>query len=62
MHPKTDLHKYQVDLISFIKKHHKCGAFLDMGMGKTAVALTAALDLLRPFCSKSFDHCPIKSS
>ena len=46
MHPKTDLHKYQVDLISFIKKHHKCGAFLDMGMGKTAVALTAALDLL----------------
>ena len=41
------LHAYQHKAIDFIKNHPKCGLFLDMGLGKTAIALTAVADLLK---------------
>ena len=41
-----DLHDYQRFCVEFIETHPQCGIFLDMGLGKTAIALTAAAHLL----------------
>ena len=38
-------HKYQLDCIQFIKDHPFCGLFLDMGLGKTVITLTALKEL-----------------
>ena len=34
-------HKYQTDCINFVLEHEFCGLFLDMGLGKTVITLTA---------------------
>jgi len=43
---KFEPHKYQTYAINHILKHPYTGLFLDMGLGKTVSALTAADDLL----------------
>lgn len=39
-------HEYQKKAIAYIIEHEKCGLFLDMGLGKTAITLTAIDDLM----------------
>ncbi len=51
MRNRSDLHNYQNHAISFIKEKKKCALFLDMGLGKTAIVLTALLDFLEDFVS-----------
>jgi len=41
-----DLHPYQTFCVSFIEEHPFCGIFLDMGLGKTSIALTAVAHLI----------------
>lgn len=41
----SDLHDYQKRAVRFILDHEEAGLFLDMGMGKTAVTLTALSEL-----------------
>ena len=43
---ERDLHDYQRFCVEFIEAHLQCGVFLDMGLGKTAIALTAVAHLL----------------
>ncbi|MEF9895296.1 MAG: SNF2-related protein, partial [Clostridia bacterium] len=38
---ESDLHPYQAFCVDFIEKHAACALFLDCGLGKTAIALTA---------------------
>ena len=40
------LHPYQAYCVDFIEERPACGIFLDMGLGKTAIALTAIAHLL----------------
>ena len=40
------LHSYQTFCVGFIEEHPFCGIFLDMGLGKTSIALTAISHLL----------------
>ncbi len=40
------LHPYQAFCVGFIETHPACGIFLDMGLGKTSIALTAIEHLL----------------
>lgn len=35
----ANLHKYQIDAVNFALTHPKCGLFLDLGLGKTLIAL-----------------------
>lgn len=42
---RTDLHNYQERAIKFIKSTERCALFLDMGLGKSAITLTAISDL-----------------
>ena len=42
-------HDYQRRAIEFIEEHPAAGLFLEMGLGKTAITLTAAADLLDRF-------------
>jgi SNF2 family DNA or RNA helicase len=46
---REQLHPYQVAAAQFIKENERCGLFLDMGLGKTTTALTAAADFLEDF-------------
>ena len=39
-------HDYQQYATEYIKSHPACAVLLDMGLGKTAISLTALLDLL----------------
>lgn len=39
-------HEYQKKAIEYIIEHEKCGLFLDMGLGKTVITLTAIDDLM----------------
>lgn len=43
------MHHYQVVGGCFIKKKRRCACFIDMGLGKTATALTAIVDLMDEF-------------
>lgn len=43
---EVQLHAYQVFCVDFIEAHPACGIFLDMGLGKTSIALTAIEHLL----------------
>ena len=43
---KDDLHDYQKRAVEFIVRKKRCALFLDMGLGKTITALTAASELL----------------
>jgi len=44
---RKDLRPYQARAVEFVKKEAMCGLFMDMGLGKTAVTLTAITDLIR---------------
>lgn len=46
---RNDLHEYQNYAVSFIKDRRKCALFLDMGLGKTSITLTALKDLFDNF-------------
>lgn len=43
---RDDLHEYQRHCISFVKDHQQALLILEMGLGKTAISLTAILDLM----------------
>ena len=43
---RTDLHEYQNFCVEFLKDHHEAMLILEMGLGKSAVSLTAILDLM----------------
>lgn len=42
---RSDLRNYQRAGVRFIKEKRKCALFVDMGLGKTAISLTAIADL-----------------
>jgi len=42
---RNDLHQYQNQMVQYIKDTPKCSLFLDMGLGKSIIALTAVTDL-----------------
>lgn len=46
MNSRNDLHEYQKFSIDFIKKNPVAAVFLDCGLGKTIITLTAIYDLL----------------
>lgn len=46
---RSDLHAYQVKAIEYAKVKLKCALFLDLGLGKTTITLTAISDLLDDF-------------
>ncbi len=46
---RSDLHHYQEEAYDFIKARLRCAAWLDLGLGKTATALTAISDLIDEF-------------
>lgn len=46
---REDLHGYQIEAYDFIKSKLRCAAWLDLGLGKTATALTAISDLIDEF-------------
>ena len=50
---KSDLHNYQQVCVNHIINVPYCGLFLDMGLGKTVITLTAINDLM-------FDYCEVK--
>ena len=43
---RKDLRKYQDKGVTFVKKTRRAGLFLDMGLGKTIITLTAITDLI----------------
>ncbi len=43
---RQDLHEYQKYAVEFIEAHEEAAVLLDMGLGKTIIALTAISDLL----------------
>ena len=43
---ENSLHPYQTHCVDFIEEHPYCGIFLDMGLGKTSIALTAIAHLM----------------
>lgn len=43
--PRSALHDYQVRASEFLKTHNEAGLFLDPGLGKTVITLTAIADL-----------------
>lgn len=43
---RDDLHGYQQHCVSFVKYHQEALLILEMGLGKTAISLTAILDLM----------------
>lgn len=51
---RDQLHNYQKACVDHIIAHPYCGAFLDMGLGKTITTLTAINDLM-------FDYCEVNS-
>lgn len=52
---KYSPHEYQESAIQFIKEHPVAAVFLDMGMGKSSITLTAVMDLI----FKSFEVCRV---
>ena len=49
MNTLKDLHPYQTKAVDFILNTKKCAVFLDMGLGKTVITLTAISKLLNEF-------------
>ena len=45
MRLRSDLHNYQDRAVQFIKSTERCALFLDMGLGKSSITLTAISDL-----------------
>lgn len=52
---KNNLHNYQKACVEHIIEHPYCGLFLDLGLGKTVIALTAIEALM-------FDYCEVDSA
>lgn len=50
---RDDLHDYQKACVEHIIANPYCGAFLDMGLGKTISTLTAINDLIYDYCEIS---------
>ncbi len=48
---RSEQHFYQLALIDFIKQKKKAGLFIDMGLGKTSISLTAVKDILEDFAA-----------
>lgn len=46
---RSNLHEYQKRAIRFIKDKKRCALYLSMGLGKSPISLTAAVDLLDEF-------------
>ena len=46
---RANLHDYQNRTVEFIKTKKRCGAFLEMGLGKSVSTLTAVTDLIDEF-------------
>lgn len=46
MNTLKDLHSYQIKAVEFILDKKKCALYLDMGLGKTVITLTAILSLI----------------
>ena len=44
--PKSAMHAYQHKAVNFIKKRKSCALFLDLGLGKTIITLTALADFI----------------
>ena len=42
---KAVLHPYQERAVAFLREHDEAALLLDMGLGKTLIALTALTDL-----------------
>lgn len=49
MYHKSDLHGYQRRAVDFILQRERCALWLDLGLGKTVVTLTALADWLDSF-------------
>lgn len=43
---EKDMHSYQQFCVDFVEEKPQCALFLDFGLGKTAIALTAISHLL----------------
>jgi len=43
---RDNLHDYQNNAVRYIDAHPKCALFLDMGLGKTVISLTAIADFI----------------
>lgn len=41
------LHKYQIKSVNYILNKKKCALYIDMGLGKTVITLTAIVELLK---------------
>ena len=52
---ENDLHPYQAVCVDFIEQHPACALFLDCGLGKTAIALTA----INRMMFDSFEVCRV---
>lgn len=46
LHSENDLHGYQKYCVTFLEEHPQCALFLDCGLGKTVITLTAISHLL----------------
>ena len=46
MNSESNLHDFQINAIDFVLDKKKCALFLDMGLGKTVIALTVASNFL----------------
>lgn len=61
MNTLKDLHSYQIKAVEFILNKKKCALYLDMGLGKTVITLTAILNLLdNRFISKILVIGPLR--
>ncbi len=49
---RSDLHEYQETAIQWVLKHERCALWLDPGLGKTVISLTAMNELLNRFESR----------
>ena len=43
---RSDLHQYQCEAVDYVKTHQKSFAAVDLGLGKTVIALTVIADLI----------------
>ena len=51
---EKDLHPYQKFCVDFLEEKPQCTLFLDCGLGKTVITLTAISHLL-------YDSCPMRT-
>ena len=49
MRSRSDLHEYQHRAVDFVTERKRCALWLDMGLGKSVITLTAVSDLIDGF-------------